>query len=337
MSNLSDLLIVQLGQETVWGCDVAQTIKLMTIDNFQITPIERSVQIGERRGSLAPAHADIRTIEEATATMSGLINYDDVVWFLDGAFGEATSDEAGYATDAAATITRTYKAPLVTYDTDLEAVPSFTLCEGEADTLANAYSIVGATLNSFGFTFEDGAAGLFSASYIGKQAVADDLDVVADRETVVAMGDHVSLWIDPASDPAGTTAISALAYRVELNVNLNRTLNRHLGSVLPSGYKDNKWDGTLNLVLEMTSVSRAYLDAALSGASALAKTIRVKASTGSSGTAKHLQIDFTGVLLEAPVVHTDADGIVTVELAFSGQYQTDQANWLVVESLNAVV
>jgi hypothetical protein len=344
MSNLRDLLIVQYGVEVAsddFGSTAAtQTIKLMTIDSFQINPVERSIQIGERRGSLAPAHADVRTIQEASASLGGLINYTDMDWILDGAFGECASDDTAWSQDSdTSVVTKVYKAPLSTYDTDLSAVPTYTICEGEADAASNAYSIFGAVVNSIGFTFEDGAAGRFVTQFIGHHAGDDELDALNDRTTVVAMGDHVTLYVDPASDAAGSgTALSATAYRIELNVSLNRRLNRHLGSVFPSGYKDHKWSGTMRIVMEMTATTRAFLDDMLADGSAgdaIEKVVRVKAATGAAATTRSLQIDFNGVILDAPTLHTDDDGITTVEMLLTGQYNSVLANWLVITTENA--
>lgn len=331
---LHDLDIVQLGTEDAWGCDAAPTVRLMGIDQYSITPIRSSQLVGDMRGSLAPGFQHVRTIEEGSASLGGLVCFEDIPYWFDALFGKATS-----ATDANGTFTRSYSAPLVEFDSDLADASTFNIICGSVsgDSASDVASIVGATLSTFSIEMATAAPIRFSAQFMGKQVGDDALDASkADRTVEFAMGDDVSLWIDVDSDAVGTTAIDATAFRASLSVNPNRSLVRHLGSLTPDKYRDSKWSGTLNLSLELTSAVSSLLHEIIDGNVAEERVIRLKAAIGSGATARHIQIDFSGALLAAPNVFEYSDGLKVVNLVFTGVYNSTMGNWLNVAVLNDV-
>jgi len=58
----------------------------------------------------------------------------------------------------------------------------------------------------------------------------------------------------------------------------------------------------------------------------------LKATNGTN----YVQFDFNGVCLGTPEPWTSKDGVTTLELNLSGQYNSTLANWLKAESKNSV-
>ncbi len=318
----------------LWGDNVIPTVKLMGIESCSITPVLKSEQILDKRGSLAPAHSNVRTVEEGSAQVAGVVSYDDVPYWLDAIFGTATP-----ATDANGTITRTYSAPLAEFDSDLAAAAIYGFVYGEAGgNASDTFGIDGATLAGFDWTFETGAPSRFSASFFGKQVVVDALETLADRSVELAMGDEFSIYIDTGSDDPGTTEITATAFSGSLSVQTNRAAVRHLGNLTPDSYRDNKWSGSLSLSLELTATMAEHLEDIMTAGSdeGLKLNVRIKSSRGASASARHLFFDFIGVQLEAPEIYTYADGVRTLELNLTGEYLSTFGNWLAASSMNAV-
>lgn len=333
-----DLDIVQLGTEETWGCDAAPTIKLMGIETCTITPVMTSIMVGEKRGSLAPGFAHIRTIEEGSASLAGLLTYQDADYLFQALFGVATP-----TTDGNGTITRAYDAPLTNYDTDLAAPASYTVVSAGPSSdfgASDVYSLLGATLNTLQISGGTGAPLRFTAGFIGKQVSEDSLSSdAADRTVEFVMGDHVAIFLSAGSDTIGASddELANEAFSFTLDVNTGRSLVRHLGSLTPDKFKEGvKWDGTLALSMEFDSSTNAVLNDILTTHVGQEKAVRIKASTGTGATARHIQLDFCGVVLAAPAIWTYADGLRTVDLQLSGVYNATVGNWLMAETLSDV-
>ena len=207
MASIPDLFLLQLGSEApaAWGTEVPQTVKLMGIEDCQITPIVESIQIKDKRGNLAPGFQSVTTNKSAQGNLSGWATYDDFPYWLNGLF---TADTAGTIdTDV---YLYSYTAPLTA-----EPVPtSYTIAYGDSD---DVYNISGATAQQFTFEGSSGEPLTFSVDFIGKESTTDTLDALADRAVTIAMGDHVQLWIDVSTDAAGTTEITNNSFSFSLS------------------------------------------------------------------------------------------------------------------------
>jgi hypothetical protein len=141
------------------------------------------------------------------------------------------------------------------------------------------------------------------------------------------MGGQCALWIDPGSDALGTTPILTTGFSFDLSVDPKRALKYHLGACTPDATYDQKWEGELKLVLEVTSAMKTILDAVLAPTANVTKNVRIKMTHPVS--LESIQIDFGGVVLEAPEFFSDQDGIVTVELTLKGlATEGTTYNWL---------
>lgn len=331
MSFIPDLFVLQSGAEAAtdsWGTTKAATVKLMGIMDAKFDPQVDVSLFSQLRGSQAPGFETAVAKVGASASVDGLVSYQDIAYLFDALFGKATAVESVASTDA---WDRSYNAPLSVRDSDLAAPTLSTLIYGDlntAPTSSNTFAMNGATLVSMSLSGEDGAPITFSAAFFGKQVIEGALVSLADRAINVAMGDHVSLCIDPSSDAAGTTAVAATAFSFNMNINTNRAPVYHLGSLTASGYRDAKWAGSLSLSMEVTAVTRAYLSDILAASpSPVEKVIRLRIAD--TTVAEYvIEIDFVGVVASAPTVHDDIDGVSSVSLTLTGKYQLDQAGWL---------
>lgn len=334
MSFIPDLYEVQAGSEpsTDWGTAVAPTVKLMGITSFTVQPNEPQYQAQDIRGSMAPGFMSVPQSRSGAASLEGILLYEDAAYMLDAAFGVVDSDQKGYTADSSI-FTRDYDAPLAVYDTDTSGSPrSFTIVGAEKSATSDAYSVSGGTLTNFSVSGESGGPLTYTMNFIGKQAQRDELATLSDRTVNMVMGDHVTLTIDPSSDAVGTTAISNSFFTFNLNVNTNRDLRNHMGALTATGYRDAKWTGELRLTLELDATSKAFYNSIINSSTTFEKVVRIKASSGTQS----VQFDFNGVCMGTPDAWTDRDGVSTVELVLSGQYNATLANWLKATSVGSV-
>jgi hypothetical protein len=323
MADLISLETYQAGEETDWGDVVAPTVKLMGIDSLQITPHTQVVRHKDRRASLAPSYAsDIyRTFGEGQ--VSGRVLYEDICYWLDNLFGEATpSGEDPW--------TRAYAAPL-------SAVPSgpkvLSIVKG---TGSEVYSLAGGLVNGLTISGRTGEALKFSAPLIGKVVATDGLEALSDRAVNTVMADHVAVYIDAWGGTLGATQFEDVIFSFELNVQPNRALVYGMGSAAPTTWREaapDGWEGSLKMTLEFSAVSKAFLDAIIGASAVFQKMVRIKASNTAN---LDLQIDFAGTQEDAPVIFTDDDGVVTVEFELMGEYNSVMSNWLEITSINQV-
>jgi hypothetical protein len=327
--NIPDLFEIRGGKEATdaWGTQVAQTFKFMGVTDINFTPIEDSIMIADKRGSLQPGHESVKQLRTGTAQIDGNLSYQDAPYLFDGIFGTATP----------AADTDTYTYTYAGADGSCPNISFWTIAYGDTD---DVYSLSGATIQSLNISGESGGPLTFSAQYIGKSIDTDtlDSDAEADRSVDFAMGWHVQLWIDPASDAAGTTEIANTGFAFSLDINTNREVVNHLGSLAPDAYREARPEGGLNLTLELTAATAAYIDGILAATTAVPeKVIRIKASsTTAGGIVEYIQVDFNGVNLESPQQWTDNDGVTSYDITFMGQYNSVLTNWIAVTVQNDI-
>jgi hypothetical protein len=325
MSRIPDLLLIEAGtNDSDWGTAMAPTVKLMGIQNVTMTPVVEAVIFNEMRGTTAPGYEAALQRVGAEVDISGLVSYEDINYFLDGMFGQASP-----TTDTSGEI-RAYEAPLTDVATDYPDPRIMTLVLGEGgDWATDAAGVAGFTPMSLSVSGETLGPWTFSVSGLGKEVAEDEIDTtLADRDINVVMGHQTTLFIDPATDAVGSTQIQNTAFTFNLSLESNRALVYHLGSLTPTGYRDAKWGGTLNLVLELNSDSEPFLNSILGHSAIFERVIRIKATSGDN----YAQFDFNGVTTTAPEINTDDDGVRTVELQFAGKYESTLSSWVKAET-----
>lgn len=327
MTNIPDLYEYRVGTESTdaWGTAVAQTVKFMNIETFDITPMVESSQVKDMRASLAPGHQSIHNRTTATATMTGMVTVEQSPYFFNSLLETVTP-----TVDTEATWNWT--APL----TAAPAISSYTIAKGNANDAGSVKCLTGAIVNTLNISGAVNEPVTFTANFIGKSADTDTFDSAAEADvsTTIFTGCDVAIYIDPSSDTVGTTLVESTGFDFSLDLNANRAVFNYLGSCTPGNYRDARFEGALTLGLELNATSEALLDLILTTNSVgiLERVVRIKMTEGSD----YLQIDFNGVALESPQLFTDRDGVTTINLVLNGQYNATLANWLLVEAFNTV-
>ena len=316
-----DLLIAQIGKESTWGTAVAQTAKLMGIEKMSIKQIAEGKALMDQRGSLAPTYEAQLAKVGAEGSFEGWLNYEDINYWLETMCGLATVTGAD-------PYTYTNEAPLTAKPTPR----ILTLAYG--DSTDGVYGLSGGLCTKITISLASGQEGRVSGDLIGQEVVPDTLDSLSDRTVNPVMGQHVALYVDDWAGTIGTTQISNLAFSLELTIEAPFGLKHHLGALRADGWRLNRLNGSLKMVIEMGSQGNTWLDEFVAASPALfQKLVRIKASNGAS---LDMQLDFAGFQEDTPEMWTDEDGVSTVEFNLAGQYDAGMANWFEYVNINGL-
>jgi hypothetical protein len=297
---------LQIGLETAWGDGATPTVQPAGITDCRLVPKVEATQLTDKRGDTMPAHLGMVTRVFSEADLSGVLTYEDIHYWLDGMFGKVTPADDVY----------TYSGSM-NWASPHPAIQTYNFVYGQTGAVYAASGMVMDRLDINGAT---GAPITFTSHFFGKAISDGALENLTITSVNPAMGADISLFIDDAGGTIGSTEIVAEAVTFAASIAPDRKPVWHLGSLQPDNYRHGKWGGSLRLGLELTAASKAILDDVLDNTTdPTGKLIRVK---GEQGTLL-LQLDFAGQLLEAPVLFTDNDGIVTVELSFVPFYDSD--------------
>lgn len=329
MANTPKQMQYRMGVESTdaWGTAVAQTVKLMDVETLDFTPIVTGMQIKDQRGTLVPGYKSVLTEIRAEASLGGWLNVEQCPYWFNSLLSDKTP-----TTDADGN-TWAWEAPVASSD-GLPAINSFTIAKGIETDANSIKAITGATVNSMNLSGAVNEPLRIQLGLIGKGISTDTFDACADSTTQILTGCNVALYVDPDSDAVGTTAISTTGFDFSLDINANRSTFGHLGSCQHTAYKEAGFEGALTLGLELNATSAAYFDDVINaGTSGLVKkVVRVLAQVD---TDNYVQVDFNGVINEAPQFAADRDGVSTLNFTLNGQYGATLGNWLKVEARNA--
>lgn len=326
MAKLDALFEVQLGLEATdaWGTEVASTVKMMGVEDLTISPIITAEMEDELRGTLQPGYRSHIRAAHGEASMSGLLEIDDFPYLLANLGGPVAGD-----TDAAGNFTHSFSVP--TEDSDAADARSFTLMKTDR---IDTYSLLGATISELSVEGESGGPIMYDASFMGKLVTTDVHAALSDRVTKPAMGHMGQLYIDPSSDAVGTTEIANQAYSFSLSLTNNRHFLTHIGNLNPSGYREGKYEGSLSLSIEASTDSYPYLNSIIGSTNTMPeKNVRLKFTAASDSI---VTLDFSGVLLEAPELYSDEDGVVTLDFELMGQKSGTMTSFFQAEVYSTV-
>jgi len=314
----TSLRVVQLGKETTWGTAVAATAKLMGVKDASLSPVAEKAAIPDL-GSLAPSMREVQTAVSAKGHIELEASYQDILYLLHGVFGAVTP------TGTAAPYTWTYSAPLTSAPTP----QIYTMEYGEANS---SYKGIGMFATNLAVKIEAKKTWSAACDLLGKSVNTVTLASLSDRTVEVIRAADTHLYMDTWSGTMGSTEITATLISAALDVDTKRHLKDFVsGAVTPSTYGEDRWDGKLVLVLEFNSSAKAIVDALLAPA-LIQRQIRLKATSGTS----YAQVDFCGTLDKGLELFGDRDGNMTVELTFTGTYNSTFANWLKIIVANDV-
>lgn len=323
-TQIIDLLSIEIGTEVTWGTNVVPTALLQGAQEFGITPLTEVMEFPSLQG-LAPAY-DVDIVKTGgEATMTGLVLYEDLPFWLDSLIR---------------TVSPTGVGPYVyLYEPELNTCPtrsSYTLVYGDS---SDAYALNGSVVSTMTISGSASEALNLDLEFVGKNVVADSLvgisartvNIATSAETVISMADFGAGW-------GAVAAIPCTAFDFELEINSNTSLIYAIGSIDACDYFGTRWEGSLSLTLEFpgdSDITKNILASYIGTSPSLVKKlIQIESTQGTNV----ITFDFAGVLAEAPEIFTDNDGVLTLELEFTGLFNTDftNDNWLNVSVTNGV-
>lgn len=297
---------IQIGREAVINTPVAGSIQPPGITNVRITPKVEAMQLIDKRGTTMPAHEAFVKRRWSEGVIEGYLNYKEAYLWLDGMFGEATPAAGVYS----------YLASL---DWAAETEKSLTLLYGQTGLL---YRVAGVLPSELVLKGASGEPITFSYSFFG-QPVSDGASFASLSDDVVtwAMSTDTELYMDAGlGATVGTTPLADVAFSFNASVTADRAAVWHLGDQAHDSYKRGKWGGSLSLVLEGTATTLGYLGDVIDNTDTPESyAIRLRTTNASD----ILDLDFVGTVIAPPVIITDSDGVVTVEMELVPQYGTD--------------
>lgn len=307
-------LRVQAGKQSVWTTGVAPTVLLRGITGCKIKPDQDMRVLNDMALNLAGGDTAIITRNGGGGSVDGWASYEDLAYWLDAFFGEATPGSAP-------AYLRNYAAPITTLPTPR----ILSLVHGEANV--GAYRLIGGVGNSFTFKVEVGSEVTFSMEMLGSAVDPTTLAGALAIRTVtpIVASDVTTLFLDSWGGTMGGTALAKCSLRsLTLTVNANRQNRYCIGSLSAADYLTKPWDGTLDLLLEWNGVSKGVIDTMVGGA-ASKQQVEVNFS---GGTNKTLKLQFAGTITESPDIFGDDDGVVATSLKLKNTYHPTFANWL---------
>lgn len=311
---------VQIGTQSVWGTGVAATARLMGIEDLTITPVVNSIVIPSLNGQLTRGNvAEIVEIN-GKANINGAVSFEDLPYWFDNIFGQATPSGGG-------PYTRAYAAPAGTDPTRR----ILSLYKGYSSTV---YRLVGGLVNEFTIKGEVGAPVTFEAALVGAKVEGATLASLSDRDVNYALPHNIDLYIDDFGGAVGTTQITGLTHLTfELKLMPNIALDKGLGSQAATGYHPDTFTGSLSLGLELAATTKAYLDDIIAASATLTKQVRLDIARGTD----QIIFDFAGAIIESPNAIDEADGMVSLNLNFEDlKDNTGLGNWFESTIINDV-
>lgn len=315
-------LRVQAGKQTAWTTGVTPTVLLRGVTGCKITPDQEVKVLSDLTLNLAGGDTPVITRNGGAGSMEGWASYEDLAYLLDAMFGEATAGTGpGYKRD--------YAAPISTLPTPR----MLSLVHGDGSV--GAYRLIGAVGNSFTLKIAPGVETTWTEDLIG--AAVDPVSLASSLSirtvTPIMAGDIATMFLDAWSGTMGATALTKCTLRsLTLTVNANRQNRYSVGSLTAGDYITNPWDGTLDLLLEWNSVSKAVIDEMVGGAAAK----RQFELNAAGGTNKAFKLQFAGTVSEAPGIFEDDDGVVAASIKLKNTYHGTLANWLKMSLTGAV-
>ena len=312
MANTSELR-VQAGKQTVWTTGVAPTVLLRGLTGCKINPDQEINILSDLTLNLTGGDTPVITKNGGGASVEGWASYEDLGYWFDTMFGEATAGASpGYA--------RAYAAPVTT----LPSPRIISLVHG--DGTVGAYKLIGGIGNTLTFKVSPTKESTFSVDLIGSTVDPATLQTgLATRAVIPVMaGDVTTMFLDTWAGTMGTTALTKCSLRdLALTINSNRQNRYCVGGVNASDYITKPWDGMLDLLLEWNATSKALIDEMVGGAAAK----RQFEINFSGGTNKALKLQFAGTLNAPPSIFEDDDGVIAVKLQMKNTYHPTFANW----------
>ncbi len=312
---------IQLGKQTGGlSTAVAATVRLMAVTDAEVSIVDEVLQ-PEELGIVAPMSQAAQVEQHAEGSWTQQASYQDLAYLLHGVFGTVGSS-------AAASTTYVWKHAVAVSTTPTPFVYTIEYGAPSAE-----YQVTGGILNNLEISGEAGGVWEMSVEVLGKAVVAEALTTGLDIRSVdlIRMSD-TKLYVDTWTGTMGSTEVPATLISFAANFSPQYHLKTFAGSLTPTSYGADRWEGTLETVLEFNASAKAYVDALLSGK--VQRQIQIEATQGSGATAREATIQFCGTLIDGATLFEDRDGNITVSLNWKGTYNSTFGGWLTVAAKN---
>jgi len=304
MAYIPSLHKLQLGAEDPFMTPQTVDIQPAGLD-IRITPKVETEQLAMKDGSTMPSKYSFTKRRWSEGVIEGYLDYNRAMLWLDGMFAVDADSPHSYIADENAAQT-----PV-----------GITAIYGQSGL---NYQVAGIVPTSLKFSGTSGAPWKFAYNFFGLGAtdVTAHEDLTTDvPELVHGYETTLKLIKDLTTAPSLATARTDLGFSFEANITANRAPVWHLGDQEWDTVRQGKWGGSMKLVLEADTTNLGelgdILDATNTG---VGFTGRITATDGTNT----LTLDFSGVTVTAPVIITDLDGVVTVELELSPQWNASE-------------
>lgn len=311
------LRALQSGKETTWGTAVVASVKRAGITDISFKP-NTEVELPEELGSLAPSGQSLLLYVDAEGNVKGWCSYEDLPYYLEELFGEVAPSGGG-------PYVRAYAAPLGT-----APVPRLTTFE--YNQTGYVYDVAGALISTFQIDIESKKYWTFDANYLAKSIATGTLAALSNRQVEPIRAADTVIYMDAFGATVGTTALPTGQIKATISVDTHRHLKDFIGSISPTSWGIDQFDGELTIQFELDATSKALLDA-LIAPGLVTRLFRIKATSGT----KVAQIDFAGVLMNPDNLFEDRNGNQTVTFHFAGQTDLGAfGNWYKASVTNSV-
>ena len=301
MAYIPCLNFLQLYQEAVFMTPQATDIEPAGL-TAKITPKVEVEQISSLQGTTMPAKYSFVKRRWSEVEISGPLDYNRAMLWLDGMFAyDNTSPHTYLADEDAAQTPR-----------------GLTMVLGQTGLI---YQVAGIVPRELGFSCKSGEPWQFSYKGFGLAATdGASLQALTTDVPEFVHGYETSLYIDEDLDSTiGTTARADVAFSFDAKITANREPIWHMGDQAWDSVRQGKWGGSYKLVVEADALALDTLGDVLDAANTgKGMTIRQRATDGTNT----LDLDFAGVCLDPPQLITELDGVVTIEFDLVPQWNS---------------
>jgi hypothetical protein len=329
----------------VWGSTGPSSRKLHGVEEFSVSVTE-SVEAVPNVGWYGPGPVADEQSQGAEFTISGTWTYQEAPKILNGLFtytSASTCASTGF-------IDWHWFAPIASTQICATYPLEFGVSTGFA------YKVNGGIINGLKLSGEAGGLWKFETGGLGKNVAAQTTGMStaawADNRAMIAVAmKETQLRINPMTTGtwgSSSGLVDATLISFEFNLDAKRHTKLFAGNKYPGGWGDDRYEGTLKLVLEFSSdKSKPLLDSMLGSSGgatstgvALERIITLWASRDSSAYVS--AVNFAGIQSEAIKLWDDRDGNQTLELNMTGKFTTGlmdigtsgTGNWLTFQICN---
>ena len=320
MANTSALRKVQFGKEVTFGTSVAATGVLSGVEDFRVQPQIINTPKMYLDGTQSPFLKNVQTWKWGSATISGAVSPEDILYVLDSAVNADVITGVG-------PWTHTFLAP-VTTTVQATNIRTLEFYDGN-----QGYKLTSGYVPAFSISAALPDVWKFASTWAGQQVTAAaPTAALSNRVFAEIPTASTSIWIDDIGGTVGTTAVTATLIGFTLNVATAQHMKTFLnGTITPSARSYGRLNGDLTVTLEANATGVAEIGKYLAGTGRL---IRIKGTSG----ANSVQFDFAGDYQAAPNLWDDRDGNTIITLKLAPRYDSGAfANWLKFVVTNAVV